>query len=80
MRRPSASPVPAAEPPDGVLLLHGIARRAASLGRMEKAFARAGYATLNLDYPARTAPLAALVARIAPAVGAVADRSSRGRS
>lgn len=38
---------------DGVVLLHGIARRAKSLNGLERALAAEGYATLNLDYPAR---------------------------
>ncbi|KQT76902.1 alpha/beta hydrolase [Methylobacterium sp. Leaf466] len=57
---------------EGVLLLHGIARRAASLAGLERAFRAAGYATLNLDYPARKAPLEDLVERIAPEVAAFA--------
>ena len=74
---PSSPPCAEAGTGEGVLLLHGIARRAASLAPLERAFARAGYATLNLDYPARTAPLAALVAGIAPEVAAFAARVAR---
>lgn len=54
--------------PDGVLLLHGIARRATSLGRMERAFGAAGYRTLNIDYPARTAAIQDLIEGIVPSV------------
>lgn len=49
--------------PEGVVLLHGTARRAASMDKMEQAFRGAGYATLNLDYPARRAALG-VIARL----------------
>lgn len=42
---------------DGVVLLHGIARHATSLGKMEQALKREGYRTLNLDYPSRSSGL-----------------------
>jgi pimeloyl-ACP methyl ester carboxylesterase len=38
---------------DGVVLLHGIARRATSLRKMERALRAEGYLTFNLDYPSR---------------------------
>lgn len=38
---------------DGIVLLHGIARHAGSLAVLENALRADGYATLNLDYPAR---------------------------
>lgn len=38
---------------DGIVLLHGIARRAGSLTTLEHALQADGYRTLNLDYPAR---------------------------
>ncbi len=38
---------------DGVVLLHGIARRSRSLAKLERALAAAGYRTLNLDYGSR---------------------------
>ncbi|UFN48712.1 alpha/beta hydrolase [Roseomonas sp. OT10] len=59
--------MPDAVPPGGgrVLLLHGIARRAASMGRMERALRAAGYGTLNLDYAARHRPLEALAEEVA---------------
>ena len=62
---------------EGVLLLHGIARRAASLRPLERRLAAAGYATLNLDYPARRLDLAGIAARIAPAVAAFAGGLDR---
>ena len=38
---------------EGVVLLHGIARSARSLSKMERALRAENYQTLNLDYPAR---------------------------
>ncbi|GEP10048.1 esterase/lipase family protein [Methylobacterium gnaphalii] len=46
--------------PDGVVLLHGTARRASSMRKMERAFRSRDYATLNIDYPARQAALGVL--------------------
>lgn len=37
----------------GVLLLHGIARTSTSMALLARALRRAGYETLNLDYPSR---------------------------
>lgn len=39
---------------DGIVLLHGIARRSGSLAALENALRTDGYRTLNLDYPARS--------------------------
>ncbi len=36
-----------------VILLHGLARTAASMNKMEKTLKRAGYRTLNCNYPSR---------------------------
>ncbi len=55
---------------DQVLLLHGILRSAASMRRMERALAAAGYHTLNLGYPARRLPLEALAGTVHQAAGA----------
>lgn len=76
MRHPDPGTIAGTASPDGVLFLHGIARRSASLARMERAFQAQGYATLNLDYPARTAALADLAALVAPAMAAFAARVS----
>ena len=62
---------------EGVLLLHGMARRASAMRRMERAFAGEGFATLNLDYPARRADLTELTALIAPEVERFAETVSR---
>ena len=43
--------------PEHVILLHGLCRTSASLGRMERALTRAGYQVQNVDYPSRTAPV-----------------------
>ncbi len=53
---------------DGVVLLHGIARRSASMRALQRALERAGYAVLNLDYPSRHLPLDALADSIRAAV------------
>ncbi len=66
-----------AKRPEGVLLLHGIARRAASMRRMERAFRDAGYATLNLGYPARKAAIARLAAGLALETAGFAGSVSR---
>lgn len=62
---------------EGVLLLHGIARQAASLRPLERRLAAAGYATLNLDYPARRLGLADIAALIAPRVAAFGGETAR---
>lgn len=62
---------------EGVLLLHGTARRASSMNRLERAFRAAGYETLNLDYPARSAAIEDLAARIRPGVERFADQVAR---
>lgn len=46
---------------DGVVLLHGILRRAASMQKLEQALAAEGYRVLNLDYPSREQDLAQIV-------------------
>ena len=68
---------PAEPAREGVLLLHGIARRPASMRPMERRLATAGYRTLNLGYPARTADLAGCAAAIAPAIAAFAAECDR---
>lgn len=57
----------------GVILLHGIARTARSLSRLERALQRAGFATLNLDYASRKKPLEALAEEIHSPVAAFAQ-------
>lgn len=47
---------------DGIVLLHGIARRSGSLGTLENVLKTDGYATLNLDYPARRSSIEEIVA------------------
>jgi pimeloyl-ACP methyl ester carboxylesterase len=60
--------------PDGVVLLHGTARRASSMRGLERAFAAAGYATLNIDYPARKAALGTIAGLIRPEIEAFSIR------
>ncbi|MBB2965157.1 triacylglycerol lipase [Methylobacterium sp. R2-1] len=62
---------------EGVLLLHGIARRAASLRPLERRLAAEGYATLNLDYPARRLGLADIAETIAPSAATFGAGVSR---
>jgi pimeloyl-ACP methyl ester carboxylesterase len=57
---------------EGVVLLHGIARSSASMRLMEGACRRAGFATLNLDYPSRKRSLEDLAEAIHPAIAAFA--------
>lgn len=47
---------------DGIVLLHGIARRSGSLATLENALQADGYRTLNLDYPARSHCIEEIVA------------------
>ncbi|VFQ44998.1 esterase/lipase family protein [Desulfoluna butyratoxydans] len=46
--------------PSGVVLLHGLARSASSMKKMEKALQAAGYPTLNIDYPSTDYPVEVL--------------------
>ncbi len=62
---------------EGVLFLHGIARRARSMRALERAFGAEGYATLNLDYPARRLALADLADWTAQRLDAFADPLAR---
>ncbi len=56
--------------PDRVLLLHGILRSSASMRRLERALLAEGHRTLNLGYPARRLPLAALAEAVRDEAGA----------
>lgn len=47
---------------DGIVLLHGIARRSSSLATLENALQAEGYRTLNIDYPARSHSIEDIVA------------------
>lgn len=58
---------------DGVVLLHGISRTARSFEKMETALIGAGFATLNLDYPSRRKPLAALAEDVLPDIERFSD-------
>jgi pimeloyl-ACP methyl ester carboxylesterase len=49
---------------DGIVFLHGIARSSRSLASLEQALRADGYRTLNLDYPARAACIADIVATL----------------
>jgi len=45
---------------DCVVLLHGLARSASSMNKMQRALDEAGYATANVDYPSRDFEIGAL--------------------
>jgi len=51
-------------PPDHVVLLHGLGRSSHSMERMATAFRSAGYVVWNLDYPSREATIDALSPRV----------------
>ncbi|MBB4396263.1 pimeloyl-ACP methyl ester carboxylesterase [Bradyrhizobium sp. ERR14] len=59
-----------------MVLLHGIARTSASLMKLERALRAAGFATLNIDYPSRSKPIAALADDIHPAITPFAERDA----
>lgn len=63
-----------AAPADGqrrlVVLVHGMFRTSASLGRLERTLAAHGYATLAFDYPSNAATLEAHAARLQAALAA----------
>ncbi|WP_300672830.1 alpha/beta hydrolase [Desulfoluna sp.] len=57
--------------PRGVVLIHGLARSASSMKKMEKALQSAGYQTLNIDYPSTEYPVEILCRdHVAPKVNA----------
>lgn len=72
----SEAPDPGGARCPGVVLLHGIARSSASLKSLERALKAAGFATLNLDYPSRKKPIAALAEDIHPQVARFAERDA----
>jgi pimeloyl-ACP methyl ester carboxylesterase len=58
-----------------VVLLHGLARTASSMNRMERELAAAGYATANIDYPSREYTVEALAEMAVPSgIDACRDR------
>lgn len=57
---------------EGVVLLHGMARTARSMLKIERALQAAGYATLNPGYRSRRRPLEALVEELHPTIAAFA--------
>lgn len=61
---------------DGVILLHGILRRAASMKPLEGALAAEGYRVLNLDYPSRRASLSDIVAGLHEPIAAFEAQST----
>ena len=77
----SALPLSAAagrvgQAPECVVLLHGLARTAASMARLEEALTDAGFAVANIDYPSRKYAVQQL-APMAMEKGLAACRSRR---
>ena len=77
----SALPLSAAagqvgQTPECVVLLHGLARTAASMARLEEALTDAGFAVANIDYPSRKHAIEQL-APLAMEEGLAACRSRR---
>lgn len=60
---------------DGVILLHGLARSAGSMTKLESRLADSGYVVVNVDYPSRTAGIAQLSEEVISA--ALADERLR---
>src|SRR5687768_11359393 len=62
-----------------VILLHGLARTAASMNKMEASLAEAGYRVCNISYPSREHSIADLAARfVAPEIArCVPDRTEQ---
>ncbi|KRE00164.1 hypothetical protein ASE63_08730 [Bosea sp. Root381] len=58
---------------DGIVLLHGIARRSNSLAELERALQADGYRTLNLDYPARDHCIEDIVAALREPIARFCD-------
>lgn len=54
-----------------VILLHGLAKSKASMEKLERAIADAGYATVNVDYPSTDYPIEKLAG---PAIAPALDR------
>lgn len=61
---------------DGIVFLHGIARSASSLSVLEKTLRADGYATLNLDYPARSRCIADIVEALQEQISRFAESCS----
>ena len=60
-----------------VVLLHGLARTATSMNKMQRELEKAGYTTANIDYPSRDYPVEELAA-IAVPEGLAACRAHEG--
>jgi triacylglycerol esterase/lipase EstA (alpha/beta hydrolase family) len=63
--------------PDGVVLLHALARRPQSMRKLADALESAGFATFAPAYPSRRATVADCARALAPQVRAFADRVAR---
>lgn len=62
---------------DTVVVLHGLARSAGSMSKMEEALQAAGFRTCNIDYPSTRYPIEELAARfVVPAVDRCAPQGT----
>ena len=73
-----ASHVAPANDAECVILLHGLARSASSMAKLERHFTRAGYVVANIDYPSRRHPIEVL-APLAVGEGLRRCRADAGR-
>ena len=64
----SSAAVPETPPRQAVVIMHGLARDAASMDKLAVAVRSAGYAAFNLDYPSTRAEPAELIALLRGAV------------
>jgi len=74
-----ASTTPIAEPVgtnDYVVLLHGLARSAGSMGAMEERLTEEGYRVVNIDYPSTDHPIEELVAFVSGEIEAACTDTS----
>jgi pimeloyl-ACP methyl ester carboxylesterase len=67
------------EPSEGVILLHGLARTRRSMRPLAVFFRKRGYATVNVGYPSRRAPIEALAQEALPPAIAELRRTGVGR-
>lgn len=63
--------------PEYVILLHGLARSAYSMRKLAKALERAGYITINMDYPSTKYRVEKLAAEVIPKALARCPKEAR---
>lgn len=60
-----------------VILLHGLARTACSMNKLNRAFTKRGYATVNYDYPSRSLEIEQLSEQVIKSALARCQRTGR---